>query len=219
MHWDCPHCGVTLTISEERAGAGWSFSRCSRCNGFALIRRAETHVIKVDRAPSGEKVLIPDAAASAHTNPAQNHLMSASAQRRLNEITRPIARQVAPPAPPIEARYTDLRVPSSEPLPIGLPPSIALPQPLPYLAEAPSAPKTPRLKNSFDLIKALPFAMGVFGTIAIGSGFYLFQQGQAFRGRLNADRTERNERRREAQPASLPATAQLTDQVRQTAVQ
>ncbi len=60
MNWNCPHCGVTLAISEAQLGTGWSFSRCYKCGGFALVRRAEINVIKVDKAPPGERVLLPE---------------------------------------------------------------------------------------------------------------------------------------------------------------
>src|SRR4051812_36345995 len=61
MHWCCPHCGISLTVSEETLGTGWSFSRCYKCGGFALIRRAEVNIIKVDKAPPGERVILPEA--------------------------------------------------------------------------------------------------------------------------------------------------------------
>src|SRR3954447_22657544 len=62
MQWCCPHCGIHLTVSDGTLGTGWSFSRCYKCGGFALIRKAEINVIKVDKAPPGEKVILPEAA-------------------------------------------------------------------------------------------------------------------------------------------------------------
>src|SRR3954463_171422 len=61
MQWSCPHCGVTLAVPYETLGTGWSFSRCYKCGGFALIRRAEVNIIKVDKAPPGERVILPEA--------------------------------------------------------------------------------------------------------------------------------------------------------------
>ncbi|MFZ9596205.1 MAG: hypothetical protein ACO3A2_09020 [Bdellovibrionia bacterium] len=61
MQWSCPHCGVTLAVPYDTLNAGWSFSRCYKCGGFALIRRAEVNIIKVDKAPQGEKVILPEA--------------------------------------------------------------------------------------------------------------------------------------------------------------
>ena len=40
-------------------GLGWSFSRCHSCQGLALIRQTEVHVIKVDKVPLGERILAP----------------------------------------------------------------------------------------------------------------------------------------------------------------
>lgn len=61
MQWNCPHCGILLAISDDTMGTGWSFSRCYKCGGFALIRRTEVNVIKVDKAPLGERVILPEA--------------------------------------------------------------------------------------------------------------------------------------------------------------
>jgi hypothetical protein len=61
MQWSCPHCGTRLGLSDIQINHGWSFSQCYKCAGFALIRKAEINVIKVDKAPPGEKVLLPDA--------------------------------------------------------------------------------------------------------------------------------------------------------------
>ncbi len=62
MQWNCPHCGIFLIIPAQSLGTGWSFSRCCKCSGFALIRRAEINVIKVDKAPPGEKIIVPEIA-------------------------------------------------------------------------------------------------------------------------------------------------------------
>ncbi|MBI3535923.1 MAG: hypothetical protein HY072_10620, partial [Deltaproteobacteria bacterium] len=57
MRWDCPHCGATLSVSDEKLNPGWSFSSCYMCNGFALVRRSDVNLIKVDGAPPDEEVL------------------------------------------------------------------------------------------------------------------------------------------------------------------
>ncbi|MGZ3686951.1 MAG: hypothetical protein ACXVBW_01540, partial [Bdellovibrionota bacterium] len=61
MRWSCPHCGSNLGLADDKIGTGWSFSRCYKCGGFALIRKAEINLIKVDKAPPGERVLLPEA--------------------------------------------------------------------------------------------------------------------------------------------------------------
>jgi hypothetical protein len=63
MQWNCPHCGTNLGLADQQLGSGWSFSKCYKCSGFALIRRAEINVIKVDKAPPGEPILLPEASA------------------------------------------------------------------------------------------------------------------------------------------------------------
>jgi hypothetical protein len=64
MHWSCPHCGVALALAANTLNGGWSFSKCYKCGGFALIRRAEVNVVKVDKAPPGEPVVLPGPAAA-----------------------------------------------------------------------------------------------------------------------------------------------------------
>ena len=62
MQWNCPHCGISLAIASESLGTGWSFSRCYKCGAFALVRKTEVNVIKVDKAPPGERIpLLPEA--------------------------------------------------------------------------------------------------------------------------------------------------------------
>lgn len=60
MRWNCPHCGVALSASDQAFHKGWSFARCYQCAGVALVRRTETNVLKVDQAPPGENVILPE---------------------------------------------------------------------------------------------------------------------------------------------------------------
>ncbi len=63
MQWNCPHCGTSLALRDDSFTGGWSFAKCFQCAGHALIRRTEINVIKVDKAPPGEKVLLPERSA------------------------------------------------------------------------------------------------------------------------------------------------------------
>jgi predicted Zn finger-like uncharacterized protein len=60
MHWSCPHCEARLSIGDEKLGTSWTFTRCSKCSGHALVRRSEVNLIKVDKAPPGEPILLPE---------------------------------------------------------------------------------------------------------------------------------------------------------------
>lgn len=60
MRWNCPHCGTALGIGDEKISSGWVFSLCYRCGGHSLIRKNGKNIIKVDRAPPGEEVLLPE---------------------------------------------------------------------------------------------------------------------------------------------------------------
>ena len=90
MNWNCPHCGVLLALQETQIGPGWSFSKCYTCGGFALIRRAEINVIKVDQAPPGEKVLLPERSSDSAVA-----VLSQEASARLLKI-----KSMQPPPPP-----------------------------------------------------------------------------------------------------------------------
>jgi hypothetical protein len=57
MQWSCPHCRAQLVTSQNDLGSGWSFSRCAHCTGYSLIRKTEINVIRVDKAPPGEKLI------------------------------------------------------------------------------------------------------------------------------------------------------------------
>lgn len=59
MRWSCPHCGALLTLSQELLDKSWSFSKCYQCRRLSLIRRADVNVVKVDKAPPGEPILLP----------------------------------------------------------------------------------------------------------------------------------------------------------------
>ncbi len=91
MNWNCPHCGVLLALQETQIGPGWSFSKCYTCGGFALIRRAEINVIKVDQAPPGEKVLLPE-----RSSDSAIAVLSQEASARLLKI-----KSIQPPPPPL----------------------------------------------------------------------------------------------------------------------
>src|SRR5687767_11704308 len=90
MQWSCPHCGIALAITDETLGTGWSFSRCYKCGGFALIRRAEINVIKVDKAPPGERVILPEASMS----PSQGLISEKATQKYAKHSSPPIQTQL-----------------------------------------------------------------------------------------------------------------------------
>ncbi len=47
-------------MANEQLPSGWAFSRCITCLGFALVRPGAKNIIKVDTAPAGENVLLPN---------------------------------------------------------------------------------------------------------------------------------------------------------------
>ncbi|OFZ22805.1 MAG: hypothetical protein A2X94_11925 [Bdellovibrionales bacterium GWB1_55_8] len=177
MRWNCPHCGVNLAISDEKIGSGWSFSRCYKCGGFGLIRRAEINLMKVDKAPIGENILLPEASEA----PVMSQQATQNLERLLTEkpTIRPAARKrenadtVAPPAVPKTVTPPPMRAkpPVVERAPINAAPSFpntfpGIPSPLPEISE------------SSGRFRLLPAAIGVAGMLTIGSGVYLYVQGQ-----------------------------------------
>jgi hypothetical protein len=170
MRWNCPHCGISLAVSDEKLDTSWSFSRCYKCAGFALVRRADSNLIKVDRAPAGEQVLLPEA----HEEPtgnlsriAANHLAHYTgdkpvirpAQRRSISAGVPDPTLGKVPKPPIFPRANPIAALKKEF-------KAGLPEPLP---EEPIRSRQ----------KTLNAAIGLAGILAIASGIYLYVQGQA----------------------------------------
>lgn len=168
MRWSCPHCGVNLAVADEKLGAGWSFSRCYKCGGFALVRRAEVNLVKVDRAPAGEQILLPEASEDPATmlgNEAQKNLM----RYRKENAERAAAR---PPAHPMANAMAENppntnNIINNSAIDLNRMGETILPPPLPEITR-----RRPALQ------RLLPIAIGATATIAIGSGTYLYLQGQ-----------------------------------------
>ncbi|MGE0614416.1 MAG: MJ0042-type zinc finger domain-containing protein [Bacteriovoracia bacterium] len=184
MRWNCPHCGTTLTVSDDKVGENWSFSRCYSCQGFALVRKSQVSIIKVHQPPSGEQYIVTthqqEQASATHS---QTHHDARPAAR---PVVRPVVRQPAALPPPIEVAPVMHQAPSMH---------MAVPLAAPT---APSPTKTqmftisdgtgaetitvaattssPRRKMPAALV---PIGIGLAGAIAISSGVYLYQQGQA----------------------------------------
>lgn len=139
-------------MSEEKVGTGWFFTRCHRCNGHSLVRRAEVNLIKVDRTPPGEHILM--------TEPASKHtpLLGDEATQKLAEYIRsgrnPNVVHLGP--------QTDGK---------AAPQAAPIPAPMPELE--PAQQKT-RIWRKFSFKKLVPYMMGAAGLIAIASGVYLF---------------------------------------------
>lgn len=187
MRWGCPHCGVNLAISDDKLGSGWSFSRCYKCGGFALVRRAEVNLVKVDRAPAGEHIVLPEAVEDSST------MLSEEATQKLARYRKENAEKAAARPPAIRANNstannTGINSNGSNNSAIQ---SVAnalaagmnvngmnynnslsggamnIPSPLPEISPR-------RLQQ-----RLLPIAIGITATTAVGSGVYLYVQGQA----------------------------------------
>jgi predicted Zn finger-like uncharacterized protein len=161
MRWNCPHCGTQLAISKEKMGAGWSFTRCYSCAGYALIKAGDSHAIKVEKAPANEKVVLPEAFEEPLLNKnAMERLMSYNGK----PVVRPARRgqtntQIPQPSIPFT---TPVRTPTQ--------PMRKFPDPLP---EVPVS-----LPTQSKVQKMLPVGVAVAGVIAIVSGIFLYIQGQ-----------------------------------------
>ena len=58
MRWKCPHCEVALSVADEKLQEEWNFFRCYQCRGFAMIKRPEVKMIKVDRPKDDGSVIL-----------------------------------------------------------------------------------------------------------------------------------------------------------------
>jgi hypothetical protein len=160
MQWSCPHCGVNLAVSDDTLGSGWSFSKCYKCGGFALVRKAEINIIKVDKAPPGERVILPEGSADPSTgllNKKATQRLAQHVSKKPNSLPHaPLSQSKTPPLPPAFQKTGGLDISSSY-----------LPEPLPELPSGTFHGKT------------IPIGITVASILAIGSGIYLYIQGQA----------------------------------------
>ncbi|MBI2712304.1 MAG: hypothetical protein HYX41_05525 [Bdellovibrio sp.] len=170
MQWNCPHCGIKLSAKDEAFGSGWSFSRCYKCAGFALVRRAEINVIKVDKAPPGENIILPEGS----LNP-KDGLISESATRNLarHMETPPKAAPTRMPPPPPSAQEKMAALATQVPAPVQAPTAtppqtfdFQIPDPLPDLGYE---------KKRKGL---LPAGIVAASVLAIISGIYFYLQAQ-----------------------------------------
>ncbi|OFZ82127.1 MAG: hypothetical protein A2583_07360 [Bdellovibrionales bacterium RIFOXYD1_FULL_53_11] len=176
MRWNCPHCGSALAVTDDKLGTGWTFSRCYKCSGYALVRRTDINLIKVDKAPAGERVLLPEASEELQLSRDATNNMS-----RISGVSNPGGKPSIIPAQrnaAMQAQYSqrvETRGVAVAPNNLAAaaairPPAFtgvsALPDPLP---DMPGASIQRRM---------LPFAIGVASVMAVGSGIYLYMQGQ-----------------------------------------
>jgi hypothetical protein len=97
MRWNCPHCGIALAVSDDKLGAGWSFSKCYKCAGFALVRRSDVNLIKIDQAPTDGRVVLPE---TSEIPQQQIPLMSREATERLKQYGLAQPQQIGMTAAP-----------------------------------------------------------------------------------------------------------------------
>jgi predicted Zn finger-like uncharacterized protein len=198
MRWNCPHCGTNLAVADEKVGSGWSFSRCYKCAGYGLVRRSDVTLIKVDRAPEGEPVLLPEA----HEN--ATAMLSDTATRNLNRIAANAATRSTPAinvtgaAKPVVRTAAARGAPSAPTAKAPRPAAsnYGLPKPLP---EVPAQTVGQRLT---------PMAIGIAGLLTIGSGIYLYVQGQAL---FEKAHTQARESTQPAAPESLSSNETLDE--------
>ena len=218
MRWNCPHCGSNLAVADDKVGNGWSFSRCYKCGGFALVRRSDVNLVKVDRAPPGEHVLLPEAnenptamlsktatqnlarygganataasaAASVQIARADNRKpVIRTATRRSPQQLQAAAQAQTQTAARAQAHSQSIVQAAAESQQATTH-GFSLPEPL---------PEEPATGISLRLV---PVAIAFTGMLAISSGVYLYVQGQALweKAKMQASQS--------ANPAPPPAAA------------
>ncbi|HAR43928.1 MAG TPA: hypothetical protein DCS07_15050 [Bdellovibrionales bacterium] len=209
MRWSCPHCGVNLAVSDEKLGSGWSFSRCYKCGGFALVRKSEVNLIKVDKAPVGENILLPEAN--------ESPVLSRDAAKNLAEIVSNVKPAGIPAEPPPAANS-----------------SVAPPVPKFLTQNQETTSSSHSMLNHVvsarTQYRILPMAIGLTGFMAVASGVYLYIQGEAIWKKIQAPRgVARNTPAEIVKPiiepgsppiitAAVTSLPLVTDQLRQSAM-
>jgi hypothetical protein len=217
MRWSCPHCGTHLAVAEDRLGTGWSFSRCFKCSGYALIRRAEVNVIKVHGAPTGERILSTEShdqtlmsqksietlgnfvtsGPQAHSN--SQMISSATAGFSASANAAAGASAAGQPTWVAQNSYPPINTATH---------TFGIPNALPELPEPGSKfgfsmPAFPKL--SLDLrARLLPAAIVVAGVTTVSSGIYFYLQGRELLNRASNPPASRA-----IQPASVTAQPQI----------
>lgn len=226
MRWNCPHCGIALAVSDDKLGTGWSFSRCFKCGGFALVRRSDINLIKIDKAPPGERVILPENTeeprlsqnatqhlqqiqANSGVNAAMNARQNANTNLNQERQLQANAKQaIANALAATTNAATNHAQPQIKP---AAPRANALPEPL---------PEEPERKSRF---RVLPVAIGLTALMTISSGVYLYREGQQLwhKARGAAVNEQRLTLRPAAARVSLPdpaIAAPVVDTVHQNAM-
>jgi len=210
MRWSCPHCGINLAVSDDKIGSGWSFSRCYKCGGFALVRKTEINLIKVDKAPTGEPVLLPEASDD------PTAMISQVATQRLTKYTGEKGGTAKIPPRfnypkvdgPLKTAAAEFAVtpPKVEKVtPAAIAAMAAAPTP-PVMATTPTTPATTPIARAQQSV--LPVAIGLAAALAIGSGVYLYIQGQAIweKARVSAKAEAEHEADHDTADAAKPVS-------------
>lgn len=242
MRWNCPHCGIALVVSDDKLTGSWSFSRCVQCDGYALVRRPDLNLIRVNHVPRGQEVIQPEAVAG------DKPVIRPSTRQIQKKAPNPVPTMATSPAPaPSPAGQEMLAVGEPVSIPKSIltdslaeldSPSAAPEQDLTHgtgaISAGPGIPVTsasapppfrsapvilpeplPEQPELRPFARALPIAISTLGVVALTSGIYLYQQGQ----RLYRKAQERNPEVAQSQTAAVPQTpTEWTDQLNQRAM-
>lgn len=178
MQWSCPHCGINLAVSDSTLTTGWSFSRCYKCGGFALVRKTEINIIKVDKAPPGERVILPEAS----KDPSNGLITEAANQKFIKNFASKIKPETTAPLDQLQKQIIQTQQ-SSPVQPVAKqvtpppPPPSALSAAQQFFGKLPDP--LPEIHISGTRSKAIPAGIVAATLLAIGSGVYLYIEGQA----------------------------------------
>jgi|GEM_PF-4779762 len=208
MRWNCPHCTTALAITDEKLGAGWTFTRCYKCGGFGLVRRSEVAHIKIDAGPMAEKIVDP-------LSPRSELLSEKALQNLARPVTLPSLRVRAKTAAP----------------PATLPPAASFPGTLPdslvdsiaglgedsETATAGSSAQDSIEARAPRTVSPLAASILILVAISFGSGIYLYTQGRSLMRQINRPQTASNPVEAPATTDAAPEIAAIVDRVEQTA--
>jgi hypothetical protein len=202
MRWNCPHCQVALGISDDLLGTSYSFSRCFKCQGYALVRRGETNPIKVDQPPINEAIL-----------------NQATAQLARRPLVKPAAPRRAPRAAVIPPKFNPKLVPTPQPIKLAVAPT---PTPIVISNLNVAGPKFPEPlpdpKREKAVSRVFFTVMAVASLSAITSGAYLYIQGQSLWQKTHPSVSSQNVRPAIQTTQLSNVNAIVSDQVHQNAM-
>lgn len=197
MRWNCPHCGVALSVADDRLNTGWSYAKCYQCSEFAMVRRTATPVqtlpkpraLSAIQAPNEiyapNAMIIPEEKTETQVKRATVRKANTAANINQAKKAAAVPPRFSHPSASVAVDTADISISSrsdeSQNAAILENEPVLSPAPLRTLAAiTPELPKfflqdPPSISRENRIMRV---AASFAGVVAIASGIYLYMEGQ-----------------------------------------